>query len=91
MYKEIILDAEDQAALRDLNDKTAGVQRMIQMFVESGERRMAQLQQQGRETFGRLAEKYGLDLKHVSYVPSDDGTKLIPIAVNLQGDNRGTN
>lgn len=81
--KPVALDQGDQAKVRALNDATAGVQRMIQMFMESGERRMAQLQEQGRETFAELGKKYGLDLEHVAYVPSNDGTQLVPVTVRL--------
>ncbi len=81
--KAIDLEPEDQARMRDLNDKTAGVQRMIQMFVESGERRIAELQGQGRVLFEDLGKKYNLDLNHVVYQPSVDGKQLVPTMVNL--------
>jgi hypothetical protein len=87
--KDVPLEAADQARVRDLNDKTAGIQRMMQMFVETGERRIAELQGQGRKLFEELSEKYGLDLNHVVYQPSLDGTKLIPTHVNLGGNNAG--
>lgn len=82
-YKSVVLDDADVARLASLTDKQQGVQRMIQMFVESGERRLAELQQEGRQTFTDFAEKYGLDLQHVQYVPSADGKKLVPKTVML--------
>lgn len=82
-FEDVALDAEDQARMRDLNDKTAGVQKMLQMFVETGERRFAELQKQGRELFEGFAIKYNLDFKHVTYQPSQDGTKLVATHVSL--------
>lgn len=81
--KPVLLDAADQARMRELNDHTAGVQRMVQMFIESGERRMSELQAEGRTLFESLAKKHNLDLQHVVYVPSPDGTSLIPTQVKL--------
>lgn len=82
--KDVQLDAADAERVRALNDKTAGVQRMIDTFIESGERRMSQLQQEGRVLFTELGAKYKLDLKRVQYVPSQDGNALTPVAVNLK-------
>lgn len=85
--KPVALDAADQALLRDLNDKTAGIQRMMVMFTESGERRFADLQKQGRELFEGFATKYGLDFKHVAYQPSPDGKSLVPTTISLVRSN----
>lgn len=85
--KPVKLEPEDQAAMRNLTDKTQGVQRMIQMFVESGERRLAELQQEGRVIYEGLAGKYKLDLKHVNYIPSPDFKTLIPTTVQLEVPN----
>ena len=82
-YKPIALSDADQARMRDLNDKTTGIRRMIDTFVSSGERRFAELQQEGREMFEDFAKTYDLDTKHVTYVPSPDGRFLVPTAVVL--------
>lgn len=81
IFKPVALSDGDAARMRDVNDKTAGVQRMVQMFVETGERRMAELQKQGREMFEEFAKTYNLDLKHVVYQPSPDGKNLVPMQV----------
>lgn len=84
-YNDVILDTEDQAKLRKLNDTQQGMQNFIQTMMRAGETRAAALQQEGREVFEGLAAKHGLDLKTVTYVPSQDGTKLVPIGVRLPG------
>lgn len=79
----VTLSEGDARRLRDLNDKQAGLQRAVQGFVEVGERRAAELQAQGRELFTELAKSYNLDLVHIEYVPSADGTQLVPRSVRL--------
>lgn len=85
-YKAIELDAADQARVQQMNDKTVGVQRFVQSVVEMGERRVAELQEGGRSMFKDFEKKYGLDLAHVTYQPNAEGTKLVPMYVNLTGN-----
>lgn len=77
LVTKIDLDAADQAALRKLNDSQQGMQNFIQAMMRAAEARAAALQAEGRELFAGLGKKHGLDLTHNSYVPSQDGTKLL--------------
>jgi hypothetical protein len=77
---KIELDAEDQAALRKLNDAQQGMQNFMNTMLTAGETRAAALQQQGREVFEALATKHNLDLKNQSWVPSEDGKSLLLVA-----------
>lgn len=81
--QKVALDAADQQRVAALNDATMGVQRMMDSFMSMGERRMAELQAQARTLWTDLGQKYGLDLQHVQYVPSEDGTALVAKAVQL--------
>jgi hypothetical protein len=71
------LDAEDQAALRKLNDAQQGMQNFMQSMLTAGETRSAALQQQGREMFEKIALKHGLDLTTCQYVPNAENTALV--------------
>lgn len=82
-YDAVVLDAEDQGKLRRLNDTQQGLNNFIQTMMNAGETRAKALQSEGRELFEGFAVKYKLDLKRVTYVPSQDGTKLTPVAVRL--------
>jgi hypothetical protein len=79
--QNVTLSENDAKRLRDLNDKQTGLQIAINGFVENGQRRAAELQLQGRELFTEFAKTYNLDLAHVEYVPSQDGTELVVTTV----------
>jgi hypothetical protein len=83
-YPRVRLSPEEGAALRAHQDKLAGLQMAMQMFVENGERRGAALQQEGRELYSRIAKDHNLDFDRVVYVPSKDGNELIPIQAKLE-------
>jgi molybdopterin biosynthesis enzyme len=80
------LTPEQQARLRKLNDSQQGMQNFIRTMLTAAETRAAALQQEGRELFEELAKAHGLDLLHVQYVPSQDGTKLIPVSVKFDAE-----
>lgn len=82
-YPNIKLDAEDQKALRQLGDRQVAVQQYVQTVQQQGEQRLAQLQEEGRAMWDELSRKHELDLKHVDYVPSEDGTELIAMRVRF--------
>ena len=82
-YTDVVLDAEDRGKLRALNNSQQGLNNFIQTMMKAGETRASALQAEGRVVFEGFAKKYNLDLKKVTYAPSEDGTKLIPIAVRL--------
>lgn len=82
-FKAVDLSTDEQARLRKLNDAQQGMQNFMQSMLTAGETRAAALQQQGRELFEELAKKYGLDLTKVTYVPSPDGTQLVPTLARL--------
>lgn len=73
----VTLDAEDQTAIRKLNDLQQGMQNFMQSMLAAGEARAAALQQQGRDVFEKIAAKHGLDLTTCQYVPSADNTALV--------------
>lgn len=79
----VALDPEDQRKLKKMNDDMIGVQQFVSTVQQQGEQRLAQLQQQMRETWQGIAAKYGIDLKHVSYELSDDGTELVAKTVRF--------
>lgn len=85
MFPTVKLTEDEAKRMRDLNDRTISVQRAVQMFQETSERRLLTLQQEGQQFWTELASKYNLDLKHVEYRPSDDGTSLVPLRAMLQG------
>lgn len=76
----IDLTTEEQTALRKLNDAQQGMQNFMQSMLTAGETRAAALQQQGRETFEKIAAAHSLDLTNNTYVPSQDGTALVLVA-----------
>ena len=85
-YPKVALTPEQAAAMRAHQDKVMGLQRAMAMFVENGERRGAQLQQEGRELYEGIAKVHGLDLERVQYVPSRDGNELVPVMVKVNED-----
>lgn len=85
-YKPVKLKPEDQTKMRAHNDKVAGVQNFVAMMTQSGEARLSQLQTEGRTLWEEFDKTYGLDLNHVAYEPSRDGTTLLPKMVKLGGE-----
>ena len=82
-YPNIKLDAADQKALRSMGDKQVAVQQYVATVQQQGEQRLEQLQSEGRKIWEGLKEKHDLDLKHVDYVPNDDGTELVAMRVRF--------
>jgi hypothetical protein len=79
--KAISLDADDKAALDRLAEKTQAVDATFQQFAIAGERRMSELQQEGKAIWTALGAKYGFDPQRVQY--QIEGDKLVPKAVRL--------
>ncbi len=77
------LTKTETAVLAKVADKKAGLDNFIKTVVQQGESRLAELNAEGREIWEKLSKTYGLDLKNVNYAISDDGTKLIPVGMNL--------
>jgi hypothetical protein len=79
--KVITLDAADKAELDKLAEKTQTVSATFQQFAIAGERRMGELQSEGKAIWTALGTKYGFDPERVQY--QIEGDKLVPKAVRL--------
>lgn len=79
--KTIKLDAADMAVLTKFSDKQAAVQATFSQFAVAGERRMQELQEEGKHLWVNLGAKYGFDPKRVQYDIEDD--QIVPKAVRL--------
>jgi len=79
----IELTKAETATLAKVGDKKAGIDNFVKTVVAQGETRLAELNVEGRDVWDKLAKTYDLDLKNVNYAISDDGTKLIPVGMNL--------
>ena len=71
------LDHADTKALKKLNDSQVAVTQFVDMVSKQGEMRLAQVQEEGRETWTKLAKKYNLDLDRAAYTLSNDGKQLV--------------
>ena len=79
----VVLTKAETSALAKIGDKKAAIDSFVKTVVTQGEARLAELNQEGREVWSKLAAAYDLDLTNVNYAISDDGTKLIPVGMNL--------
>ena len=77
MQQFVELDKTEQEMLKKLNDKQAAIQSYVQMVQANAEQKMQECQQEGREAWGKIAEKHDLDLSTHAYTLSQDGTKLV--------------
>lgn len=73
------LTAEEASQFVKLNAAREGVAGFVQQVVTAGERRNAELVEQGRALWEAVAKKYDLDLQHVAYEYQDG--KLVPVQV----------
>ena len=71
------LDQADTKALKKLHDSQQAVSQFVDMVSKQGEMRLAQVQEEGRETWLKLAKKYNLDLDKAAYTLSNDGKQLV--------------
>lgn len=71
------LDQADTKALKKLHDSQQSVAQFVDMVSKQGEMRLAQVQEEGRETWTKLAKKYNLDLDKAAYTLSNDGKQLV--------------
>jgi hypothetical protein len=79
----IDLSKAETANLAKIGDKKAAIDKFVKTVVEQGEARLAELNAEGREVWSKLAKAHNLDLTNVNYAISDDGTKLVPVGMNL--------
>ena len=77
------LTKSETALLAKVADKKAGLDSFVKTVVQQGESRLAELNEEGRKIWDNLSKTYNLDLKNVNYAISDDGTKLVPVGMNL--------
>ena len=56
-------------------------QQYLRAVQEGAEKRLAQIQEEGREVWNGLGEKYDLPLETVSYALSSDSKKLVATMV----------
>lgn len=83
LYKSVDLDAAESAKLRGIQDSQIALQQFAAQVQAAGERRAVVIQEQGRDFWTAIAEKYKLDIEHVNYVPNEDFTKLVPKMIKL--------
>jgi len=81
--KTIDLTKAETATLAKVADKKAAIDNFVKTVVSQGEARLAELNAEGRDVWDKLSKAYDLDLKNVNYAISDDGTKLVPVGMNL--------
>lgn len=79
----VTLTKAETAELAKIADKKAGLDSFVKTVVQQGESRLAELNAEGRGVWDRLSKVYNLDLKNINYAISDDGTKLVPVGMNL--------
>lgn len=77
LKQKVSLSPEDAAALRALNDKMQGVQAWVSAVSQQGERRIAELTQEGRELWMRLGKTYEIDITKQNYDLDTDGESLV--------------
>tara|TARA_R110000868_G_scaffold60469_3_gene184657 strand:+ start:224 stop:481 length:258 start_codon:yes stop_codon:yes gene_type:complete len=82
-YPRVKLDAADTKTLQKLTDAETAIQKTMQIAQLNWENRGKQLASENRAFWEEMKSKYGLDLDHVAYVPSQDGDELIPVQVKL--------
>jgi len=71
------LDDVDRKALKKLNDSQVAVTQFVDMVSKQGELRLSQVQDEGRQTWEKIAKKYDLDLEKCAYTLSNDGKQLV--------------
>lgn len=81
----IVLDEGDAKRLRNLNDKMQAINTFIKSVSEQGERRIAEVTEEGRSIWLDLGKKHNLDLQRVHYTLGADGTSIEPVSMRLQG------
>lgn len=79
----VTLDADDQRALKRMNDQMIAVRQFVAQVQQQGEQRLAQLQEMTRETWNAIGAKHNLDVENVSYELSKDGTELVPVSAKV--------
>lgn len=77
----ITLDEDDKALFAKFEEKQKGVQATFQQFAIAGERRMQELQEEGRKLWDAIGKKYGIDPENTQYAYED--SKLVPKVMKL--------
>lgn len=75
----IEISSEDAEKLRKLNAIRVGNAAFVEQMRQSGERRNAELVQQGAQLWTELATKYGLDVQNTGYDLAPDGSNKLVI------------
>jgi hypothetical protein len=84
MPNRIKLKPEHASKLNAMMAQEKGMQSFVQQVIDNGQRRSAELEQRRIEFYTNTIandadyKAQGLDLKAISYVPSPDGTELVP-------------
>lgn len=78
----ITIEPSDIALINAFNAKREGVASFVQNIMMAGEKRNADLIEEGRAMWTALAAKYGLDVQRVSYELRGD--KITPVAARFQ-------
>lgn len=79
----IALDKEGaKEAMKMLKDAEAH-QAFMQQFMQVGQQRQAVLKAKQTKFWQDMADKHGIDIQNISWAPSDDGSQLVPVSVNL--------
>lgn len=78
--KTIELTADEAASLMRLNDNMQACNDFLGQMQQRCQAQLAQLQNETRQVWTQLADKYDLDLKHVNYELARDGKSLVATA-----------
>jgi hypothetical protein len=79
--KIVMLDQEDKTLFAKFEEKQRNVQATFQQFAIAGERRMQELQDEGKSLWDAMGKKHGIDPEAVQYTL--EGDKLVPKAMKL--------
>jgi len=81
--KPVNITPEQTRRFRSIMDRQTAIQQWVKAVTDQAESRLAELQTQSRELWQELQAEHALDLNHVAYTISDDGTQIVPRQVQL--------
>jgi len=79
----VTLDEADAKAAKELVDEAAALQRFVDTLMQQGQVRQQALQAKQGAFWQLMQQKYGIDATNVHWAPSNDGSAIVPLSVNL--------
>lgn len=74
--QNVVLDKEDQLALRKLTDRQTAIEQFIHSAQKNAEERLIALQKDGRELWTMFGAKYSIDIKTTEWAPNSEFSEL---------------